>query len=421
MIIPNECRELKVGIDARLADGRHGGVQQAVIGLAHGLSTCLDGSEKYYFLCHAGHEEWLKHSIHGPCDILLAPHPKTGPMLRAFDSSAFLRRLFATFGHFIPPMLNRLPVSDGTVEARNVELMHFTFQSAFKISLPSIYQPWDLQHVHLPEFFPKWQRLRRDYKYRAYCQYARLVVVASSGIRDELITHYRLPRGKVAVIPMAAPVEVYPNPGIEKVAEVRRKFSLPASFALFPAHTYPHKNHLLLLQALDLLRSRHKLKPIVICTGSKTSFFRSIERGCRQLDLDNQVRFLDYVSPMELKCIFSLCRFLIFPSRYEGWGLPVTEALRLARPVACSDLKVLREQAGDAALYFNPTNTDAIANAIARLWSDDSLHQKLSKRARSVSAHYSWEKTARTFRAHYRRLCGRPLSNEDANLISESF
>ena len=117
-------------------------------------------------------------------------------------------------------------------------------------------------------------------------KYARLVVVAFSGIRDELITHYRLPREKVAVIPMAAPVEVYPNPGIEKVAEVKRKFSLPASFALFPAQTYPHKNHLLLLQALDLLRSRHKLKPTVICTGSKTSFFRSIERACRQLDLD---------------------------------------------------------------------------------------------------------------------------------------
>jgi glycosyltransferase involved in cell wall biosynthesis len=111
---------------------------------------------------------------------------------------------------------------------------------------------------------------------------------------------------------------------------------------------------------------------------------------------------------------------MIFPSRYEGWGLPISEALRFGVPVACSDLPVLREQAADAALFFNPSNPHDMVDAIRGLWTNDQLCMELSKRAMKVAERFSWEQTARIFRAFYRQLGRRLLTPDDRDLIRHS-
>jgi glycosyltransferase involved in cell wall biosynthesis len=298
--------------------------------------------------------------------------------------------------------------------------MHFTFQSAFLTGIPNIYHPWDLQHVHLPSFLAKHERLIRENKFRTYCDQAQMVSVASSWMKWEFIKHLGLRQSKVKVVPMAPSVDAYPVPIEEDLLAARRKFGLSESFLFYPAKTWGHKNHIGLCEALSILRARHGLTLPLVCSGGETPFFPKIRDRMKKLDLTSQVRFIGFVPPLELLCLYRLCRCVIFPSKYEGWGLPITEAMRLGVPVACSGLPVLKEQAGDAALFFDPGDPQAIADAIARLWTEEDLHKSLSEKGIAQASQFSWDRTARIFRAHYRRLAGRPLTEEDTHLLSEA-
>jgi glycosyltransferase involved in cell wall biosynthesis len=314
----------------------------------------------------------------------------------------------------------RTPASDGLIEAAGIDIMHFTFQSAFLTSIPSIYQPWDLQHLHLPEYFSNYQKKSRNHRYGLFCKQSQIVVVASKWMQAEMIRHFNLPASKVRVVPAGSPVDAYPLIQSNDVERVRISYNLPESFILFPSQTYAHKNHLGLLEALSILRNQHGILPPVVCTGAQTDFFSRISNHLKKLKLDAQVRFFGFIPPLDLKCLYRLSRFMVFPSRYEGWGLPISEGLRLGVPVACSDLPVLKEQAADAALFFNPANPFDIAEAIRSLWTDDHLCQELSIRAMKVSNRFNWEHTARIFRAFYRQMGRRPLGSEDRDLIENS-
>jgi glycosyltransferase involved in cell wall biosynthesis len=298
--------------------------------------------------------------------------------------------------------------------------MHFTFQSAFKTDVPSIYHPWDLQHLHLPSLFPEHERLIRDHKFRTYCNQAQVVSVASRWMKKELVKHLGLQQSKVKVIPMAPSIDAYPAPIEEDLSTARQKFGLPESFLFYPAKTWGHKNHMGLCEALAILRAQHGLVPPLICSGGETPFFPKLRDRMKELDLTSQVRFIGFVTPLELLCLYRLSRCVIFPSKYEGWGLPITEAMRLGVPVACSALPVLREQAGDAGVFFDPDDPHAIAGAIGRLWTEEDLHKSLSEKGIAQASQFSWDRTARIFRAHYRMLAGRPLTEEDTYLLREA-
>ena len=112
---------------------------------------------------------------------------------------------------------------------------------------------------------------------------------------------------------------------------------------------------------------------------------------------------------------------LIFPSRFQGWGLPVTQAFSLGVPVACSSVTALPETAAGAALLFDPDDTEAIAEGAWRLWTDAELRASLIKRGRRRAAELSFERAAMTFRAHYRRIAGRRLGDQDRGLIAFSL
>jgi glycosyltransferase involved in cell wall biosynthesis len=155
----------------------------------------------------------------------------------------------------------------------------------------------------------------------------------------------------------------------------------------------------------------------VICSGFRNEFFREIKRHLRNLKLEDQVRFLGFVTPLELQCLYTLSLCMVFPSKFEGFGLPITEAQLVGTPVACSRATSLPDLAGEGALYFDPDIPREIAEALQRLWTDEPLRKTLAKRGMERVAQFSWDRTARMFRAHYRRLAGRPLKDEDRGLI----
>lgn len=412
---------LRVCIDARVPRGA-GGIEQAVLGLASGLSSLKDGDEEYVFLTGDDGDDWLGPYLGSNCTILAERAP--GRRSRAKTGLKTTLPVLRSLWHSLAPLLGRaalsVPVSSGTAERAGVEVLHFATQAAFLTGVPSVYQPWDLQHVHLPEFFSRRDRDLRDVRYRAFCEQARVVSVASDWGKRDLVAHLGLRSDKVYVVPPEPALLAYPVPDDADLERVRSRVRLPPDFAFYPAQTWAHKNHLGLLEALAILRDRHGLLVPVVCSGRVTPHGAAIRARAAELGLDEQLVFLGYVEPLELQCLYRLCRCLVFPSRFEGWGLPLTEALLLGVPIVCSDVTCLPEQAGDAALLFDPCRPEEIAATLARVWLDDALRETLGRRALLRSRLFTAGRAARTFRALYRQIAGRPLGAEDRELLAAS-
>jgi glycosyltransferase involved in cell wall biosynthesis len=404
---------LRVCIDARVADGPYQGAGAVVQCLVRALCKLGDGSEEYYFLAYRNSNEWLRAYIEDPKRILLGP---SSPQQSRWRSLA--RRvpsLWSALGNL--PARRYVPVSDGTIEAAGMDIVHFTLPDAFLTTVPSIYMPHDLQHLHFPQFFTRRTRTRRELQYRAFCRQASIVTAMSVPGKADLLERYGLPEEKVAVVPWAPTVDECNNPTRIDIREMRNKFGLPDAFLLYPAHTWPHKNHIGLLDSLAILATRFGLKIPLVCAGNSDEFLGQIKAHVTKLGLEEQVRFLGFVSAEELRCLYKASRCMIFPSKFEGWGLPLMEAFLLGTPAACSSISPLREQALGAALMFNPSDSQQMAEVIYRLWTDVQLRARLVERGRERASLFSWDRTARAFRALYRKLGHRPLTGEDCSLL----
>lgn len=408
---------LRVCIDARLASGEVGGVEQVVLGTASGLSALTDGDEEYVFLTYADYD-WLKPYIRGNCRVEALDVPAPTTLLKASIGNKYpvLKKIWHTFS----PLLGRRTVSmvDGSAYVARIQpdIVHFVIQQAFLTTVPSIYSPFDLQHLHLPQNFTPRERYARELLYRTFCAQAATVVAASHWGKHDLIENYGLEENKVQVIPVGNILSHYPQPNEQDLQAARRKFDLPERYLYFPAATFPSKNHIGLLRALAQTRDQGVEIPL-ICSGRLSQFFPKIEQAAATLGLTQQVKFLDFVSPLEVQCLYRLSAGLIFPTLFEGWGQPVVEAFDAGVPVACSNVTSLPEVAGDSALLFDPHSTDAISMALIRLWQDDALRRRLIASGRERAKLFTWERTARIFRAHYRRIAGRTLAVDDQALI----
>jgi glycosyltransferase involved in cell wall biosynthesis len=422
---------MRVVIDARIRDGAYGGVQQWVIGLASGLSQ-LPGDDEYLFLAIPGHHEWLEPYLGGGCRVLYPaprrPPPRTKARRRLPPALRHLWRLAASsipaLGRIRPSVRvatprDRSPIarSDGTVEQAGADVVHFSFQAAFLTTVPSIYQPWDLQHLHLPDFFTPEQRAWREASYRAFCAQASLVVTASEWVRQDVIQQYGVEAERIAVVNVPPVTTAYPELRAADLEAIGDRLELPDRFVFYPAQTWPHKNHVRLFEALRLLGDDGVTVPLV-CTGLVNASGAGLQQLAVDLGIDANIRFLGYVAPVELKAVYQRARALIFPSLYEGWGLPIVEAFSAGLPVACSNVTSLPKLVDGAALLFDPYDSMAIAAAIRRLWEDETLTEDLARRGRAIASRYDWRRTALIMRSHYRQVAGQALSDEDRALLA---
>ena len=379
---------LHICIDARLGEGQFGGVEQVVIGLAAALSRLEDGDEQYLFLVHREHDDWLRPYLGGPCRMLHTRRTYLNRRSRAIGRGLLER---------IPGIGIRFAVrpSDGTAEQAGADVIHFPIQTAFTTEIPSIYQPHDLQHLHLPELFSGWERSRREAIYRTHCERAELVVAMTAWGRRDFIDSYGLPPAKVTVVPGGSVLREYPAPTAADLDRLRSRLSLPESFLLYPAQTWPHKNHERLLQSLARVRDENGTVIPLICPGKQTRHYRRIREEIERLGLAKTTSFPGFVNSLELRGLYELGTSLVFPSRFEGWGLPICEAFDAGMPVASSTATGLPDVVGDAGLLFDPNDVAEMASQLHRIWTDERLRADLRDRGTRRSEEFSFDHTAR--------------------------
>ena len=409
-----------------MADGLSGGVQQWIIGLASALSRLDAATEEYLFLVNEGHASWLVPYLAGPCRVFerahLPPPPPPRPRARRVRGPRVVRKAVRRARRFWErrrpheePVVWRSSL-DQAIRETGVDVIHFPRQSAFETAVPSIYQPWDLQHLHLPEFFTAEARARRESTYRAFCAQAERIIVATKWVRDDVSAQYDIDPARIAVVNPPPVTLAYTAPPPERVDAIASRLGLPARYAVYPAQTWGHKNHERLFAALARLREEGIEVPLV-CSGHPNERDTAVLDHAAALGVERLVKFLGFLTPEQIQVVYRRATMLIFPSLYEGWGLPILEAFAADLPVACSNATSLPELVGDAALVFEPTDVDAIAAAIRRLWVDEPLRAELMDRGRRRVDQFDWDRTARLLRAHYRQIGGRRLTRDERALL----
>jgi len=233
------------------------------------------------------------------------------------------------------------------------------------------------------------------------------VIAVSRSTAEDLETHLRLPRGKIDVVPQGVGPQGLAQPTPE--ARLRSDLALgDRPILLCVAAKRPHKNLVRLIEAHARLDPA--ARPLLVIPGYPTPHERDLTERARELGTLEQIRLPRWLDQVDLEGLYAAATAFVFPSLYEGFGLPVLEAMRRGVPVGCSDRGSLPEVAGDAALLFDPEDTGAIHAALARLLYDDRLRRRLRAAGPARAALFTWEATAGATAEVYRRLLSRSRS-----------
>jgi glycosyltransferase involved in cell wall biosynthesis len=295
-------------------------------------------------------------------------------------------------------LLPRLAAREG------VELVHSLASTApLRGRFHKVVTVHDLVYAHFPEAHAG----IRDKGMRVLVPWAARrsdrVLVDSQSTRNDLIRLVGVGSERIDVVPLGLGTVQRQTALPER--EVRSRFDLgERSVVLSLSAKRPHKNLLALIGALARLPAASR--PVLVLPGYHTAHERELRERARALDVDGDVRFPAWVSVAELEGLWEMAQAFVFPSLYEGFGLPVLEAMARGVPVACSNTSSLPEIAGDAALLFNPDDELAISAAIERLLVDPDLAARLRAHGRERARLFTWRRTARLTLDAYARALG---------------
>ncbi|MXX26445.1 MAG: glycosyltransferase family 4 protein [Caldilineaceae bacterium SB0668_bin_21] len=295
----------------------------------------------------------------------------------------------------IPNLLKRL-------QAGGEALYHSPYYlMPYRTGLPTLLTFYDIIPLKFPNAVPARARLFFRLAATLALRASDHVVVISDAARSDLVSCFRIPASKVSVTPLAASARYRPQPA-NAVGRVRQKYHLPDQFLLYLGINKPHKNLPALIDAYAQIASHHA-PPLVIAGAWDRRYLQAKERAAR-LQLGDAVRFLGPVNERDLPALYSAATLFVFPSLYEGFGLPVLEAMACGTPVACSNTPGLAEAAGDAALLFDPLSVTEIRNAMTELIEDSRQRARRADQGLARAGLYSWQATAEATLRCYRQL-----------------
>lgn len=222
------------------------------------------------------------------------------------------------------------------------------------------------------------------------------LLTVSEYSKQDLIHHFGIPADKITVTPLAADREYYrPRDPEHCRAQIASLYDQSEPYLIYVSRLeHPAKNHVRLIQAFSQARQKYGLPHQLLLAGGDWSGSDAIYRAARRSSQSQAIHFLGFVPDSLLPHLYGAAEAMIFPSLFEGFGLPILEAMSSGLPVATSNAASLPEVAGDAALFFDPHDVDAMAEQIARLASDPALRLRLREKGLRRANHFSWERTA---------------------------
>ena len=260
----------------------------------------------------------------------------------------------------------------------------------------------------------KARRLRLAYRefVRLACRRASAMVAISQFTADEFVARLGVPRARIVVTPLASDARFSASADRSRVDAFRRERGLPRHFALYVGMSEPHKNLRLLFEAAALLAKEHAPDELgVAVIGPTTGPYAAEQRAMllghvEALGVGDRVHFLGTLTDEELLLAYAAADVLVQPSKVEGFGLTILEAMLAGTPVACSDIPVFHEVAGDAAELFDPADARSLAHALVHIMHDSARAAALRAAGRRRATGFSWGATAALTLTAYRQALG---------------
>jgi glycosyltransferase involved in cell wall biosynthesis len=266
--------------------------------------------------------------------------------------------------------------------------------------LPTVVTIHDVAVLRFPHLFRPWFRRYGRMVIPRAARAARRIITVSEASKQDICDFLGIAPQRVTVIPNGVEVCTLFRGSVE---EVRSRYALPGAFALAVGSIEPRKNLARLLRAVAWLQGRPETRDLVLVhAGPPGWLLDDLFDALRRLRPAPAVRFLGYVPEEELGALYRGARLMVYPSLFEGFGLPVLEAMACGCPVVTSNSGALAEVAGDAAVLVDPTSEEAIADGIRLLWTDAELRERLAFRGSQRAAAFTWEGAARATSAVYR-------------------
>ncbi|OQA40986.1 MAG: D-inositol 3-phosphate glycosyltransferase [Chloroflexi bacterium ADurb.Bin325] len=370
-------------LDARTATPHFPGIGRYVTSLAQALAAQLRPDERLTLLVQP------EHPVRLPAGAAAQAHPAA---VSPF-SLAQQRR--------VPGLLRRLAA----------DLYHSPYYlMPYRPGVHTVLTVYDVIPLRHPEHSSARARLLFRLTTALALRSARQVIAISEAARQDFIADFRISPERIRAIPLAADPAFRPQPP-EAIQDVRRRYNLPGRFVLYLGSNKPHKNLVRLVQAWNTMEDgRWKMEDCkLIIAGAwdprypeakelAESFSATSVDASRDLPSSicnlQSILWLGRVPEADLPALYSAAAAFVFPSLYEGFGLPVLEAMACGAPVVCSNVSSLPETAGDAALLVDPTDAAALADALRRVLAEPGLAADLRGRGLAQAARFTWERAA---------------------------
>ena len=280
------------------------------------------------------------------------------------------------------------------------DVLHVQYTGPLHARVPIVVSVHDVSYLEHPRYFTRFRANQLKLTVNRTVQRAARVLTPSEFSRDAILRHYPAlacqDESKVVVIPNAAAPSFRPVDRQTALAIVERKYGIHGKFVLMVGDLQPRKNHLGALRAFEeLLRSNPQFPHQLVFVGKETWYSKELHRAVNASAISARVHFTSFIPDEDLVYFYGGSDLLLFPSFYEGFGLPILEAMACARAVVCSNVTAVPEVADGAAILFDPYSISETVRAMRDVLIDAELRARLERLGVQRAAQFSWERAAR--------------------------
>jgi glycosyltransferase involved in cell wall biosynthesis len=361
---------VRIGIDATALPPQPGGAGNYIIQLIRSLASLETDSHFTVFAYPSGY------------DLIDLPASPRLDWVVSPDKSPARRLLWEQM------TLPRL------VRGSNVALLHsLHYTRPLSLSCASVVTFHDMTFFLYPHLHTRSKRIFFPTAIRLSARNADALIAVSENTKKDAVRLLGVPEDKITAIPHGVGEEFHPISDARLLEDIRLKYSLPQDFILNVGVVEPRKNLTLLLKSYQRLRLQGISLPLVI-VGSLGWMYEDVFRLAESLGIKEQVHFTGYVPTRDLPIIYNLSRVFVYPSIYEGFGLPPLEAMACGIPVITTAVSSMPEHVGDAGILIPPQDEKALTNALQKLINDSTLQEELSSKGPERASQFTWKRTA---------------------------
>jgi len=287
-------------------------------------------------------------------------------------------------------------------------LLHVQYTAPLFCPVPVVTSIHDVSFIEHPEYFTSFRRRQLEFTVSRTARTAARIITVSEFSRSAIARAYSLDPERITVVPNAA------NPFFRVVnreaslKRVHETFRFDGPFVLSVGDLQPRKNHIGLIEAFSrLIKTKPQLPHRLIITGQDTWFGGRVREAAKNSGVGDRISFTGFVSDEDLLRLYNACDCFVFPSLYEGFGIPILEAMACGRAVACANTSAMPEVADGAGLLFDPSQPDEIARAIRDILIDGELRSRMERLGLQRAAGFSWQKSAQLTLQVYEQVAGR--------------